>query len=168
MSFKTLLGLNEQHPYSPYCNLKEPLLLSLPPPRRRPRPAASIVLDGASPVVVPVLVLVVVVIVRNPSLSPKLLPKSILAVWARRWCSQVRFNACRRMKVCNGVNASPNYNSGSSDICWDISIHRTGVSIVDVLRSGLQNVIVIVIVFPSSLGIRVCVTIIVQVLDAWA
>ncbi len=45
---------------------------------------------------------------------------------------------------------------------------KTGVSIVDVLCGGLQYGIVVIVVFPSSLGIHVCVTIIVQVLDAFA
>jgi hypothetical protein len=45
---------------------------------------------------------------------------------------------------------------------------KTGASIVNVLCGGLQYGIVIVAIFPSSLGIRVCVTIIVQVLDARA
>ena len=45
---------------------------------------------------------------------------------------------------------------------------KTGVSIVDILHSRLQYDIVVLIVFPASLGIRVCVTIIVQVLDARA
>jgi hypothetical protein len=45
---------------------------------------------------------------------------------------------------------------------------KTGVSIVDILRGGLQNGIVVIIVFYSSLEIRIGITIIVQVLDARA
>ena len=45
---------------------------------------------------------------------------------------------------------------------------KTRVSIVDVLRGGLLYGIVVVVVFPLSLRIRVCVTIIVQVSDAHA
>jgi hypothetical protein len=112
------------------------------PPRRHPHPAAGVVVDGAPPAVVSVPI--VVVIVPCPSPSPKL----ISTVWGRWWCSGVHFNAGRRIKMGDGVNTSPDYNSDDSDICWDIIVHQ--IQGQALLTSSMADYNMVLSPLPSS------------------
>ena len=53
----------------------------------------------------------------------------------------------------NGVNALPDYNSGGSDICWDISVHqRQGQALLTSSVADYNMVLLLLLSSPPPLG----------------